>query len=104
MFKRLNDSCEREGINKTTLILSYIYGFVTQVEAGEDPKIIDLSYAKQDTVKTKIVQVSISLVLKERFSNTLKATNLNASSLVMSYLIHFILQSEKRANIDKSSI
>jgi hypothetical protein len=96
MFERLNDSCLREGIDKSTLIASYIYSFVTQVESKKELDIVDLSYAKMDTNKTEFIQVSIDPILKKRFDSTLKEKGITGSFLIMSYLIHFVLQSEKR--------
>lgn len=65
MLERLNESCEREGIDRSTLITSYIYWFVTQVEMGKEPE-IDLNYAKMDTNKTEFIQATIASILKKR--------------------------------------
>ncbi|SGO61518.1 addiction module antitoxin, RelB/DinJ family [Mycobacterium tuberculosis] len=96
MKKRVARALEWEGIDQSTLILSYVYQFVQMVEAGDRPDPQKLTYAEQDRNRTKFIQVRVNPKLKQRLKQALNETNLSETTLVLSYLVCFVLESEKK--------
>ncbi|MFD1394208.1 hypothetical protein ACFQ40_00085 [Kroppenstedtia eburnea] len=98
MLKRLIWAEEREGIDRSTLILNHLYQFVRDVESGNKPDLSDLPLAKEDRDKNKIIQARISPALKKRVDEALEKTGVTLSALTSSRLIKFILDAEARHN------
>lgn len=106
MLERIGQACEREGIDKSSLSLVYMYQLIRQIEGGETPE-IDVSYMKFDQNKSDTTTTGIRAAekLKSDFEKAIKILNekqklkLNTSDVLRSYLIKFTLESEARNKI-----
>ncbi|SDY88842.1 hypothetical protein [Thermoactinomyces sp. DSM 45892] len=102
MIERLCDAEEREGIDRSSLIVSYIYQLV---ESKTDK--FDISYALLDIGKDANVDIGISGQLKSQFQDKIDTINKNQgrsgvnkltlSNIVASRLIQFVIMSERKA-------
>ncbi|MDT0305338.1 hypothetical protein, partial [Streptomonospora wellingtoniae] len=72
MIERLCDAEEREGIDRSSLIVSYIYQLV---ESKTDK--FDISYALLDIGKDANVDIGISGQLKSQFQDKIDTINKN---------------------------
>lgn len=97
MLRRLNAACEREGIDRSSLVVSHMY----QVVQGGVTE-FDLSFYTLDHGREKTIDIRVSKRLKEGFEQKIQELNKNrtegkltTSNILISHLIRFIVSSEK---------
>lgn len=100
MINRLTSACDQEGIDRSSLVVSYMYQIIKQVKSGQVPE-FDLSYYLLDHNREKVIDIRVSETLKKNFEKTLELLNkertekLTTSNVLISYLIKFVVESEQ---------